>query len=391
MNDRAMIGVVLIVAGLFGLIVFSPLLTVGWSNSMWNTQNRGMVGPGMMGGMGRMGPGMMGPGMMGGHPSTTQESDIVTVIGSVEKTEVEMGMMWEMELILRDGSEVEVISPLWFLQEIGVEAGDVVTVKGVPTFVMGHEHLMPYEITINDKTYGKADAEMPVWMQAEVSGIREPYPMGPDMMGGGMMRGMMPGQTYGNYTWRGMGAMMGPMSSMMRGMMGYYSQVLAPITHENATAIAKSYLTSLDNPDLAIGEFEEYSHNFYVSVVEKSTGKGALELLIDRYTGTVSPEPQSMMWNTKYHMMGMMEGWSYDTAGVEMPITPDQAMKIAQDFLDVAYPGTKADEIVTYYGYYTIMTTLNGEHYGMLSVDGYGGNVWYHTWHGMFISEVELD
>lgn len=41
------------------------------------------------------------------------------------------------------------------------------------------------------------------------------------------------------------------------------------------------------------------------------------------------------------------------------------------------------------YGYYTIMTTLEGEHYGMLSVNGYSGDVWYHTWHGMFISEVK--
>jgi hypothetical protein len=25
----------------------------------------------------------------------------------------------------------------------------------------------------------------------------------------------------------------------------------------------------------------------------------------------------------------------------------------------------------------------------MLSVNGYSGDVWYHTWHGMFISEAE--
>ena len=73
----------------------------------------------------------------------------------------------------------------------------------------------------------------------------------------------------------------------------------------------------------------------------------------------------------------------------EMTITSEQALKIAQDFLDIVYPGTEAGEIVSYYGYYTIMTTLEGEHYGMLSVNGYSGEVWYHTWHGMFISEVE--
>ena len=55
----------------------------------------------------------------------------------------------------------------------------------------------------------------------------------------------------------------------------------------------------------------------------------------------------------------------------------------------MAYPGTVADEVVAYYGYYTIMTTFDGKHYGMLSVNGYSGDVWYHTWHGMFISEVD--
>jgi hypothetical protein len=89
-----------------------------------------------------------------------------------------------------------------------------------------------------------------------------------------------------------------------------------------------------------------------------------------------------MMWNGKYAMMG-----SYQQA--QMPVTQQQAMEIAQDFMDVAYPSTEADEIVAYYGYYTIMTKLEGEHYGMLSVNGYSGDVWYHIWHGMFISEVE--
>jgi hypothetical protein len=46
----------------------------------------------------------------------------------------------------------------------------------------------------------------------------------------------------------------------------------------------------------------------------------------------------------------------------QMSVTQQQAMGIAQDFLDVAYPGTKADEIVAYYGYYTVMTKLEGKH-----------------------------
>jgi hypothetical protein len=138
----------------------------------------------------------------------------------------------------------------------------------------------------------------------------------------------------------------------------------------------------LNDADLTIDEFEEYSHNFYVSIVEKSTGRGAVEVIIDRYSGALQLEPQSMMWNIKYGMMGA----SHEA---EIGITSEQALKIAQDFLEIVYPGTEADEIVAFYGYYTIMTTLNGEHYGMLSVNEYSGDIWYHTWHGMFISEVE--
>ena len=150
---------------------------------------------------------------------------------------------------------------------------------------------------------------------------------------------------------------------------------------DDAEAIADSYLASLNNAEFEIDEFEEYSHNFYLSLVEKSTGRGAIEIIIDRYSGSYQPEPQSMMWNEKYGMMGQSQT-------TQMLVTSEQALKIAQEFLDVVYPGTEADEIVAYYGYYTIMTTMEGKHYGMLSINGYSGDVWYHTWHGMFISEV---
>jgi hypothetical protein len=166
------------------------------------------------------------------------------------------------------------------------------------------------------------------------------------------------------------------------GMMGYYSGVPTALSHDDAKGIADSYLASLNNPELGIDEFEEYSHNFYLSLVEKSTGGGAIEIIIDRYSGSYQPEPQSMMWNGKYGMMGGFQQ-------TQMIVTQQQAMKIAQDFLDVVYPGTEADEIVSYYGYYTIMTKLDGKHYGMLSVNGYSGDIWYHTWHGMFITKVE--
>jgi hypothetical protein len=180
---------------------------------------------------------------------------------------------------------------------------------------------------------------------------------------------------------------------MMGGGSGsYYSGTATALSHEDAGEIARRYLASINVPGLEIDEFEEYSSNFYVSLVETGTGRGAIEIIIDRYSGSYQPEPQSMMWNGKYGMMGggmMSGGMTGGSQQAQMTVTQQQSMKIAQDFLNVAYPGTEADEIVTYYGYYTIMTELEGEHHGMLSVNGYSGDVWYHTWHGMFISEVE--
>ncbi|MEM3448051.1 MAG: hypothetical protein QXP38_04110, partial [Nitrososphaerota archaeon] len=155
---------------------------------------------------------------------------------------------------------------------------------------------------------------------------------------------------------------------------GYQRSPSTPLTHREAVTIAEAYLKTLNNPDLTLGEFEEYSNNFYLSIIEKSSGRGAFELIIDRYSGRIHPEPQSMMWNAKY---GMMHRSSAASA-----ITEEQAIKIAQEFLKVNYPATEVGEVVAYYGYYTIMVTLNGEHYGMLSVNGYSGAVWYHSWHG---------
>ncbi|MBS3736381.1 MAG: PepSY domain-containing protein [Candidatus Bipolaricaulota bacterium] len=121
-----------------------------------------------------------------------------------------------------------------------------------------------------------------------------------------------------NYTGQHMGSrqMMGGRNSrgnMMGGTRGYYSDTPAPISHDDAREIVEDYLKSLDNAELEIGEFEEYSHNYYVSVVEKDSGRGAFEILIDRYTGSYHSEPQSMMWNDKYGTMGggmMMRGRS---------------------------------------------------------------------------------
>jgi hypothetical protein len=165
----------------------------------------------------------------------------------------------------------------------------------------------------------------------------------------------------------------------------------APITIETAATIAQQYVTQLNNPDLAVREVEEYTQNFYIQVYEKSTGTGAFELLIDKYTGSIYPEQgPNMMWNTKYGMHNSIMGWSFGNPTEPMTITVQQAENFAQQYLNTYVSGTTAGEAEAFYGYYHVMVLSQGEGYGMLSVNGYTGQVWYHNWHGAFVQELEL-
>lgn len=187
---------------------------------------------------------------------------------------------------------------------------------------------------------------------------------------------------------------MGPGMMNRYGYPGVHPGAGAPISIEDAIAAAEQYLAAYGNPDLALVEVMEFSDNFYAEVEEQSTGVHAFEILIDRFTGSVYPEPgPTMMWNTKYGHMGgcMMGGWRRAPTGA-MPVSAEQARELAQQWLDLYLPGTSvAEEADAFYGYYTIHV-IKGDHiYGMLSVNGYSGEVWYHTWHGEFIDMKELE
>ena len=179
-------------------------------------------------------------------------------------------------------------------------------------------------------------------------------------------------------------------------------------------AVSNSYGDS----NLEVVDVMEFTNNYYAQVRESDTGIGAMELLIDKRTGWVRPEPgPNMMWNTKYGMMsgrgmmgpnddsyegmmgpggrngGGMMGGSYQPAQVspndQLPITPEDATQVAKDYLTRVSAGTEAEEPDQFYGYYTLNTVQDGEVTGMLSVNGYTGQVWYHTWHGPFIAMEE--
>ena len=199
------------------------------------------------------------------------------------------------------------------------------------------------------------------------------------MMGSG---GMMGGQ----------GGMIGGQGGMMGGQ-GAYNPGAQPITLDRAADAVRRYLSAYGE-GLALKEVMEFDWNFYAEVEEADTGIHAMELLIDKYTGQVSPEMgPNMMWNAKYGMMAQMMG-SYYASGAptaEMPVTPEQAAALAQQFLDVQAPGLAVAGADTFYGYYTLHTLKDGQVEGMLSVNGYTEAVWYHTWHGPFIGMEEFN
>ena len=220
-------------------------------------------------------------------------------------------------------------------------------------------------------------------------GVQDPYGYG--MMGNGMMSGGMM-----NAGMMGSGMMGGSGSPSLYG--------VKPLSIETAKTAVESYLSSLGNSDLALDEVMVFDNQTYGRVIEKSTGVGAFEVLVDPVTLAVSPEPgPNMMWNLKYGMMsgngmmgsGMMGRQGYGSQPgspqvqeitAEMPVSSEQALETAQRYLDTYLPGVKVEEKAEpFYGYYTIDIQRDGKIVGMLSVNGYTRQVFLHTWHGDFI------
>jgi hypothetical protein len=206
------------------------------------------------------------------------------------------------------------------------------------------------------------------------------------------------------------------------GVSGYRSGTnsnVKPLTVDQAKQAIEGYLNRLNNPDLELKEIMIFDNNAYARITEKSTGIGAMELLVDPASLSVFPEyGPNMMWNLKYgHMSGsagmmggaggMMGGngmtlapapragvGGYNrnsgSASATMTVTSEQANQIAQQYLDQQFPGFQAAEDADpFHGYYTIDIMKDGKPTGMLSVNGFSGQVFFHTWHGTFIEISE--
>ena len=165
-------------------------------------------------------------------------------------------------------------------------------------------------------------------------------------------------------------------------------------------------------PGAELHDIMVFTNNVYAQVLD-AQGEGVAEILLDRYSGAVSPEPgPDMMWNTRWGMaahsgggavggLGCMarsgagpwsgrsgDGTASSAAG---PAAVDEAAARdrANTFLAGYLPGARVLGGQAFPGYYTFDFGSAGTPKGMLSVNTSTGRVWPHGWHGTFIREME--
>ena len=225
--------------------------------------------------------------------------------------------------------------------------------------------------------YGQGMIQAP----APWAGVGGSYGQG--MMGGGCVQGMM-----GGGEGQGMmgGGLMGGQGMMPRGSYGPSAAGGQRLSLEEARTAVEAFATTA-GANLVVSEIMEFDLNFYAALEEESTGRGALEVLVDPYSGAVGLEPgPNMMWNQKYGPMGR-------GAVGEAVVSMEDARQQAQRSLEAQLAGGRVHNGGTaFYGYYTFdYDGPDGTIAGMLSVDAYNGAVWIHTWHGGFIQEWEAE
>lgn len=182
---------------------------------------------------------------------------------------------------------------------------------------------------------------------------------------------------------------MGPYTGGPWGSGGPYTNNYVQISFNDAVKAFEDYISKLGS-NFELIEVMEFQHNFYAAVKEKDTGVGAFELLLWRGNGMITPEPgPNMMWNLKYGMMRTTG--SYER--YKPTIDKERAKEIGLESLKRLFPGheVKVEEPIPFYGYYTMDYKVDGKMTGMFSVNAFTGEVWYHTWHGRFITEREME
>jgi hypothetical protein len=192
-----------------------------------------------------------------------------------------------------------------------------------------------------------------------------------EAMGPGMMDG------FGRRYYSGM---MGAGSGGM-GMMALYFPDEVPISEDEARSLLSTFAAEFGD-EVELKDFMAFSNNYYAQVADSRTNEGLAEILADRYSGAVYPEPgPNMAWNTRFGLWKAgSESSRYDLEG---------ARDLAETFLSGYLPGSEVVGSSSFPGYYTF-DFGRGEVEGMLSVNAETGDVWVHTWHGFYLGGHEV-
>nr|NIN34120.1 hypothetical protein [Gammaproteobacteria bacterium] len=147
---------------------------------------------------------------------------------------------------------------------------------------------------------------IPGWMMGNPQDETGTFFIGRGSMMGGMMNGVM-GQM---------------MNGMMHGGMMVNSNnpffiAAEPLTLTEVTETLDAYLAALNDSNLEVDDVMIFDNHAYAQIVEKDSGIGVMEVLVDPTTKAVYPEMgPNMMWNQKY---GMMSGFgNYGMMGMMM-------------------------------------------------------------------------
>jgi|GEM_PF-3151019 len=193
----------------------------------------------------------------------------------------------------------------------------------------------------------------------------------------------------GNYGY-GYGYGMSGVGGMITGMMGNtitygYLTTLSPIHNSQEARTTVQGFIDLAASNLAISELWEYG-TVYKAELSDTSGAKAFDLIVDKYTGTVSPEMgMAMMLNASYGN-GLYRTPAF---GTSLLVTSQQATDLAQTFVNKNALGYTLEAPELYPGYYKFHTRV-GAGYGLdIMINGYNGAVWMHTILGLPLNKVQ--
>ena len=156
-------------------------------------------------------------------------------------------------------------------------------------------------------------------------------------------------------------------------MMAPYAPTATPLSDAALRQRLTDYAAGCSS-EVRVDGIIPFANQYYARLVA-ADGSGIGEIVVDRFTGTVYPEPgPTMMWNGRYGVAGTTSSGTatYDEA---------TAKQLATAFLTGYLPGASVIDGQAFPGYFTFSFGQDAP-VGLLSVNASTGAVWVHSWQG---------